>query len=103
MGQINTCATSASTRGATGTTPPPSGTGFRYSGRWRCVLVSRLPDQVPGFQKWIEEHKDRYTLKDVRRYPATRGSAVEPAIFYVVCEFVPSRVSVAAGVEGRRR
>ena len=29
-------------------------------------------------------------LKEVRTYPATRGSSAEPAIFYVVCEFVPT-------------
>ena len=69
----------------------------------RCVLVSRLPEQVPGFQRWIEEHEDRYTLKDVRSYPATRGSAVEPAVFYVVCEFVPTNSAIAAGKPSKRR
>ncbi len=56
----------------------------------RCVLLSRLPEEVPRFKKWIDEHRDRYTLKAVHSYPATRGSAVEPALVYVVCEFVPT-------------
>ena len=61
----------------------------------RCVLLNRMPDEVPGFKKWIDEHRSRYTLKEVRTYPATRGSMVEPALSYVVCEFVPtSRSSV---------
>ncbi len=63
----------------------------------RCVLLSRLPDDVPGFRQWIDEHRDRYALKDVRIYPATRGSIVEPSLFYVVCDFVPSTPAVAAG------
>jgi hypothetical protein len=56
----------------------------------RCVLLSRSPDEVPAFRRWIEEHRDRYTLKEVHTYPATRGSTSEPALHYVVCEFVPT-------------
>ncbi len=67
----------------------------------RCVLVSRTPEEVPGFRQWISDHRDRYTLKDVHTYPATRGSSAEPAIFYVVCEFVPTSVALAPG-EPRR-
>jgi hypothetical protein len=59
----------------------------------RCVLLSRAPEEIPGFRKWIEVHRDRYTLKQVQRYRATRGSVAEPALFYVVCEFVPTRSS----------
>jgi hypothetical protein len=70
----------------------------------RCVLLSRMPEQVPGFQKWIEEHRDRYTLKDVRSYPATRGSIVEPALSYVVCEFVPTtEAAIASGKSSKLR
>jgi hypothetical protein len=61
----------------------------------RCVLLNRMPEEVSGFQKWIDEHRSHYLLKEVRTYPATRGSMVEPALSYVVCEFVPtSRSSV---------
>jgi hypothetical protein len=70
----------------------------------RCVLLSKLPEQVPGFRKWIEEHRDRYTLKDVRRYPATRGSSVEPALVYVVCDFVPTTdTAIASGRSSKVR
>ncbi len=62
----------------------------------RCVLLSRRPEDVPGFAAWIETHRDRYTLKSVQSYPATRGSAVEPALVYVVCEFVPNEGAMAA-------
>ena len=31
----------------------------------------------------------------MRSYPATRGSAVEPALEYVVCEFVPNEDRVS--------
>ena len=40
----------------------------------RCVLLSRMPEEVPGFHRWIDEHHDDYTLTDVRSYAATRGS-----------------------------
>jgi hypothetical protein len=56
----------------------------------RCVLLNRMPTEVPAFLDWIETHRDRYTLREVRTYPATRGSAAEPAQTYVVCEFVPT-------------
>ncbi len=63
----------------------------------RCVLLSRRPEEVPGFAAWIEKHRDLYTLKSVQGYPATRGSAVEPALVYVVCEFVPNEGAMVAG------
>jgi hypothetical protein len=69
----------------------------------RCVLLSRLPEEVPGFRRWIEEHRDRYTLKAVRSYPAGRGSAVEPALVYVVCEFVPNEKAIAGGEGAKLR
>ncbi len=56
----------------------------------RCVLLNRMPEDVPAFLEWIKSHRARYTLRDVRTYRATRGSAVEPALTYVVCEFVPA-------------
>ena len=40
----------------------------------RCVLLNRLPADVPGFLDWIEAHRDRYRLRDVRTYRASRGS-----------------------------
>ena len=56
----------------------------------RCVLLNRMPADVPAFRNWIENHRDHYTLREVRTYPATHGSKVEPALIYVVCEFVPT-------------
>ena len=56
----------------------------------RCVLLNRMPADVPAFRNWIENHRDNYTLREVRTYPATHGSKVEPALIYVVCEFVPT-------------
>jgi hypothetical protein len=69
----------------------------------RCVLLSRRPEEVPDFANWIEQHRDRYTLKAVQRYPATRGSAVEPALVYVVCEFVPNEGVMASGERTKLR
>jgi len=62
----------------------------------RCVLLNRMPADVPAFLDWIEAHRDRYTLREVRSYRATRGSAAEPAQTYVVCEFLPAPPAVAA-------
>jgi len=62
----------------------------------RCVLLNRMPGDVPAFLDWIEAHRDRYTLREVRAYRATRGSAAEPAQTYVVCEFLPTPPAVAA-------
>jgi hypothetical protein len=40
----------------------------------------------------------------VHSYPATRGSAVEPALVYVVCEFVPTQQkAIATGERVKRR
>jgi hypothetical protein len=61
----------------------------------RCVLLNRLPADVPGFVDWIKAHGGQYTLRGVRGYPASRGSAVEPAQTYVVCEFVPAENQTA--------
>ena len=69
----------------------------------RCVLLSRRPEEVPGFAAWIEKHRGDYTLKAVHSFPATRGSAVEPALDYVVCEFVPNEDAVAAGERAKLR
>ena len=66
----------------------------------RCVLLNRMPNEVPAFLNWIETHRDRYTLRDVRTYPATRGSRDEPPQTYVVCEFVPTLQSLGAGTTG---
>jgi hypothetical protein len=67
----------------------------------RCVLLSRLPDQVPDFRRWIEENRDRFTLQEIRTYPATRGSSAEPAFSYVVCEFVPTLLAREDRLIGR--
>jgi hypothetical protein len=69
----------------------------------RCVLLSRLPDEVPGFRKWISDHRDQYTFRDVHSYVATRGSIAEPALYYVVCEFVPTLVARGTGTHERMR
>jgi hypothetical protein len=53
----------------------------------RCVLLNRMPTDVPAFLNWIESHRHQYRLRDVRTYPASRGSPAEPAQVYVVCEF----------------
>jgi hypothetical protein len=58
----------------------------------RCVLLNRMPTDVPAFLNWIETHRDRYRLRDVRTYPASRGSPAEPAQNYIVCEFVPAAI-----------
>ncbi len=55
----------------------------------RCVILNRAPDQIPGFVAWMEANRHRYTLRDVRIYPAFRGTHDEPGQFYVVCEFMP--------------
>ena len=62
-----------------------------------------MPAEVPAFLNWIEAHRDRYTLREVRTYPATRGSQVEPAQTYVVCEFVPTPRALAARWTGGDR
>jgi len=61
----------------------------------RCVLLNRKPEDVPAFQAWIDAHRDRYTLRDVRTYRASRGSTLEPPLVYVVCEFLPTSSNVA--------
>ena len=103
MGRISICATSESIPAATARAGGRSWERVSDRRPLRCVLLSQLPEQVPGFRKWIEDHRDRYTLMEVRRYPAMRGSIVEPAIFYVVCEFVPREAAVAAGMSSRLR
>ncbi len=55
----------------------------------RCVLLNRSPHEVPGFLAWLEANKNRFSLTQVRSYRATRGSSVEPALTYVVCELTP--------------
>jgi hypothetical protein len=67
----------------------------------RCVLFNRTPNEVPAFLNWIETHRNRYTLRDVRTYPASRGSPAEPAQTYVVCEFVPTSRLVDAARPGQ--
>jgi hypothetical protein len=65
----------------------------------RCVLFNRMPNEVPAFRDWVAAHRDCYTLREVRTYPATHGTNVEPEQTYVVCEFVPASPSSTAGHE----
>jgi hypothetical protein len=62
----------------------------------RCVLLNRMPEEVPAFVDWIKAHRREYTLGEVRTFRASRGSAVEPAQTYVVCTFVPALTHLAA-------
>jgi hypothetical protein len=67
----------------------------------RCVLLNRMPTEVPAFMKWIETHADRFNLRAVMTYPASRGSKEEPEQTYVVCEFVPASRAPAPSVAER--
>jgi hypothetical protein len=75
---------------------PPRWDAISSTWPLRCVLLNRMPAEVPAFRGWIEAQRDRYTLREVRTYPATRGSPVEPAQTYVVCEFIPTPRALAA-------
>ena len=66
---------------------PPNWEKISVERPLRCVLLNRMPAEVPAFLDWIETQRDRYRLRDVRTYPASRGSRAEPAQTYVVCEF----------------
>ena len=68
---------------------PPNWNAISLSHPLLCVLLNRGPADVPGFRDWLAANQDRFTLREVRAYPATRGSASEPRLFYVVCELVP--------------
>ena len=74
---------------------PPRWEAISPSRPLRCVLLNRMPSEVPAFLEWVEAHRDRYRLREVRTYPATRSDHLEPAQTYVVCEFVPT--TLAAG------
>jgi len=69
----------------------------------RCVLINRLPNEVPPFRNRIEAHRDRYTLRKIRTYPGPQGSEVEPVLTYVVCEFVPTRPARAVSMGTDRK
>jgi hypothetical protein len=66
----------------------------------RCVLLNRMPQEVPSFLAWLEANKNRFALRDIRLYRATRGSPVEPGLTYVVCELAPVLPASAARSEG---
>jgi hypothetical protein len=68
---------------------PPRWAAVSAARPLRCVLLNRMPGEVPAFERWIETHRDRYRLGEVRTYHASRGSALEPSQTYVVCEFTP--------------
>ncbi len=80
---------------------PPRWDAISATQPLRCVLVNRMPNEVPAFRQWIEAHRDRYTLREIRRYPSPRGSEVEPVVNYVICEFgpTPSPRAVTMGVD----
>jgi len=69
---------------------PPSWDSISPTRPLRCVLINRMPSEVPAFRNWIESHRDHYSLRKIQTYPSPRGSDVEPAVDYVVCEFVPA-------------
>ncbi len=73
---------------------PPRWEAISPSHPLRCVLLNRMPSEVPAFLQWIAAHRDRYRLREVRTYPATRSDHLEPAQTYVVCEFVPTTPAV---------
>ncbi len=75
---------------------PPHWDAISTARPLRCVLLNRMPDEVPTFAQWITAHCDQFVLRDVRTYRASRASVVEPAQTYVVCEFVPASASAAA-------
>ena len=79
---------------------PPRWDSISATRPLHCVLFNRMPNEVPGFLDWIESHRDRYSLLEVRRYPATHGSRAEPAQTYVVCEFAPTLPSPHARLPG---
>lgn len=82
---------------------PPRWDAISASHPLRCVFLRRGPDEMPaGFRAWLEEHRDEFVLRDVRSYPATRGSTVEPRQTYVVCELVPADPAIAAGTADPR-
>jgi hypothetical protein len=72
---------------------PPRWESISPSHPLRCVLLNRRPEEVPAFREWIEAHRDRYRLREVRTYPATRSDHLEPAQTYVVCELVPTTLA----------
>jgi hypothetical protein len=84
---------------------PPRWADFSPERPLRLVLPNRKPDDVPELQAWIVANQHRYALRDVRTYPATRGSPDEPKLTYVVCELVPVAPDLATGAarESTRR
>jgi len=58
---------------------------------------------MPAFGDWLVANRQRYALREVRSYTATRGSAVEPRMIYVVCELVPVPPISIGGSAGESR
>ncbi len=55
-----------------------------------------MPTKVPAFTNWIEAHRDRYALRDIRTYPAaTSGPKNESTQAHVVFGFVSMSQSLA--------
>jgi hypothetical protein len=77
---------------------PPNWNAVSASHPLRCVLLNRGPADVPAFCDWLVANQDRFPLRDTRVYPATRGSAAEPRLIYVICELVPRTPVTAATV-----
>ena len=76
---------------------PPRWDAISPSRPLRCVLLNRLPAEVPRFVAWMEANQ--YALRDVRIYPAFRGTRDEPRQIYVVCELVSLSRTVARSEE----
>jgi hypothetical protein len=82
---------------------PPNWTAISAAHPLRCVLLNRGPADAPAFCDWLVANQDRFTLREVRVYPATRGAAAEPRLVYVVCELVPRIPADVAAVPPIRR
>jgi hypothetical protein len=81
---------------------PPRWEAISASRPLRCVLINRTPDEVPAFRAWVEANREKYSLRDIRTYSGPRGSPVEPAVDYFVCEFVPATTASAVSMGTKR-
>jgi hypothetical protein len=77
---------------------PPDWTAISPTRPLRCVLINRMPGELPDFRDWIESHCASYKLRWIRTYPGPAGSDVEPVVNYIVCEFVPTAAPLAVSL-----